>query len=104
MDKENTKSYTLAEKTFIIKVAMTYIYTKNSSYRKLGTKYKISQWKINKILNQDLKVVAPKLYEKARKTSLKNKERSYAVLDEYRGGKLGNTERKKLQDMRYIKG
>ena len=94
MNKDTVKSYTLAEKTFIIKVAMTYIYTKNSSYRKLGAKYKISQWKINKILNEDLKVVAPKLYLKSRKTCIKNKERSYTVLDEYRGGKFRDTERK----------
>lgn len=100
------KEFTVAERTFIVKVAMSYVYTKDSSYKKLREKYGLSNWMIHKILHEDLPLVSSKLYEKVVKTTAKNKERSYQLLEEYKANnkRMRNAEKDKLKDMQFIKG
>lgn len=106
MGTNRKRDYSVAERTFIIRVAMSYVYTKDSSYRKLREKYQLSNWKIHKILHEDLVIISPKLYDKVVKTATRNKERSYQALEDYKvnNKRMRNAEKDKLKDMQFIKG
>lgn len=81
------KELSFSDKVYISRVAVAYCTMKNSSYVKVAKKFNKTPWEIYKLLNYELPKVSQTLYERVRKTCVKNKQRSYDQLVEFNNKK-----------------
>ena len=104
MSNTEKPEYSIQERYLITRIAMSYVYTKNSSYQKLMDKYKLSKSKIFRYLKVDLPNISPLLYQKVLKVNEINKQRSYDQLAEYNKSKRCAVSKVDIIETKLMKG